>query len=233
MYRISLILLCAVLLQLSCTKDDGPTSPQLSGGTLSGIVNDRAGNPIQGVGVHYLYETKSLSPLSKLSGICPSTTIMYSIPSPAHVTLRILRWYTREPIDTLVDAQQNAGIHEVLLDAAHMTNGLYLFQLVIDTVYTEKIFALLNTDLGSLVETEPLATSNAQGVFFLPHGVFGFGVTMHVTSPTGPAVSDSVCISTSIQLVLYKQGYQTLVRPVSIDTNQSASMAFVLLSQGG
>jgi hypothetical protein len=171
---------------------------------------------------------KSLSAVPKLNGTCPSITIRYTVPATGYVMLRILRWYTREPIDTLVNGQQNAGTYQVLLDASHMTNGVYLYQLVIDTVSAEKFMALLNTDVTSLVETEPLATTDARGAFSIPYGIFGFSVTLHVTSSSEPTVIDSLCISRSIQLVLFKQGYQTLIHPISIDTANSRSIVFTL-----
>ena len=221
-------LVSSVLLYASCAKNDNPVSPQTSGNVLSGIAIDSEGNPVQGVGVHYLFTTGSLTPLSKPGGTCPSTAIQYSISAPGHVLLRLLRWYTREPVDTLVDGMQPAGTFRVSFDATRLTNGVYLYQLVTDSTTAEQHILLLNTDVSSLVQTGPLATSDARGTFSLPYGMFGFGIVSYLTSPGGPTVIDSVCISTSIQLVLYREGYQTLVQPVAIDTTQAISRTFTL-----
>lgn len=221
-------LVSSVLLYASCAKNDNPVSSQTSGNVLSGNVIDPGGNLVQGVGVHYIFTTRSLIPLAKPGETCPSTAIGYSISAPGHVLLRILRWYTREPVDTLVDGMQPAGNYRVSFDAARLTNGVYLYQLVTDSATAEQHILLLNTDVSSLVQASPLATSDARGTFSLPYGMFGFGVVSYLTSSGGPTVIDSVCISTSIQLVFYKEGYQTLIQPVVIDTTQAISRTFTL-----
>ncbi|HMK39687.1 MAG TPA: hypothetical protein VK569_10125 [Bacteroidota bacterium] len=216
------------LLHVYCRRNDNPIAPSSPGGTLTGVVHDQNGAPVPDAGVHYIYQKVSLSALSKPGGTCPSTSISYTVPASGHVTLCILRWYTRELIDTLVDQQQNAGMYRVIVDSRHLTNGVYLCQLRIDSFLSEQPLALLMTDTASLIQADPLTKTNAQGEFTLPYGVFGFALHLAVTSPSGPAVIDSVCISRSIQLVLYRQGYQTLVQPITIDTTQDLSETFTL-----
>ncbi|HTY58543.1 MAG TPA: hypothetical protein VMF59_06975 [Bacteroidota bacterium] len=219
------------LLQASCNRNDNPAGPDASGGTLSGIIRDMDGNPVQNVGVHYIFETNQIRPLSKPGGTCPSTQIEYTIPARGHVLIRILRWYTRQPIDTLVNGDLNAGTYSVGFNGGSLTNGVYICQIVTDMATRESTLTLLNADVNTLVLTEPLTTSNAQGEFSLPYGVFGFGVVIHVTSSSGPSVIDSVCISPSLQIVLYKEGYQIMTRPVTIDTTQALSIAFTMARQ--
>jgi hypothetical protein len=219
------------LLQLSCNKGGGPVAPDTSGNTLSGIVRDSDGNPLENVGVHYVFTTSSIRPLSKPGETCPSTTIGYSLTTPGHVLLRILRWYTREAVDTLINKDLNAGKYATGFDGGGLTNGIYLYQIVTDSATREGTFTLLNPDVNALVLTKPLATSDARGEFSIPYGVFGFSVVMHVTSSSGPTIIDSVCISPSIELVLYKEGYQVLARPVTIDTTQAMSVAITLARQ--
>ncbi len=191
-----------------------------------GQVVDDQGCPIQGVGVHYLFDLLP-SELSKGNNTLPSTTIHYELPRAGHVTLKILRWYTREFIATLIDTQQNAGVYQVSFDVSHVTNGIYIYRLSIDTAVTEKRMLLLNTVIAELVQARPLVTSDARGQVTIANGQFGFGVPFIHTSTSGN-ILDTTYISPAIQMVLYKEGYQTLVQPISIDPSREMSVNFVL-----
>lgn len=61
----------------------------------------------------------------------PSTTISYALPEAAEVTLRIFDVNGRT-VATLVDGWRNAGSHDVTFDAAHLSSGVYVYQLQTD-----------------------------------------------------------------------------------------------------
>jgi len=58
----------------------------------------------------------------------PTTTIKYSLPSAAHVQLKIFDVNGQE-VATLIDAIQNAGVRSVQWDASGYANGLYFCRL--------------------------------------------------------------------------------------------------------
>jgi hypothetical protein len=157
----------------------------------------------------------------------PSTTIAYQLPNPAHVTLTILRWYTRELIATLVDTLQNAGFYTIGFDASRVTNGVYIYRLSIDTLVIERYVFLLNTVITDLVQTRPFATSNTQGQLVIAYEQFGFEVPFAITSGSGNVI-DTSYISPLIQIVLYKEGFQTNVQPILFDRSKDMSLTFVL-----
>ena len=72
----------------------------------------------------------------------PSTTIRYSIPRTAHVTLAVLDILGRE-IATVFDGIQQAGGHSVQFDAQHLSSGVYMYRLTSGSfVQTRKMLVL-------------------------------------------------------------------------------------------
>lgn len=70
------------------------------------------------------------------------TTIQYSLDRPQHVQLTVYDLLGRE-IETLVDAQHDAGMHEVVFDARNLTAGAYLYRLQIGlAVATETMMVM-------------------------------------------------------------------------------------------
>jgi hypothetical protein len=95
----SWLLLLAVVIGCKSTT----TGPESLAPMLFGQVTDEQGSPIQGAGIHYIFSVGSQSRQSGLYKTCPSTTIQFIIPHQGHVLIRILRWYTREFVATLID----------------------------------------------------------------------------------------------------------------------------------
>lgn len=58
----------------------------------------------------------------------PLTIIRYSLPLDSRVTLKLYDALGRE-ISTLVDGEERAGWHEVHLDAAKLSSGIYFYRL--------------------------------------------------------------------------------------------------------
>jgi hypothetical protein len=58
----------------------------------------------------------------------PSTVIKYSLPSPGEVRLSVFDMLGRE-VTVLVHAVQQAGFHEVMLDASGLPSGVYVYKL--------------------------------------------------------------------------------------------------------
>jgi hypothetical protein len=58
----------------------------------------------------------------------PSTMLRYALPEPARVVLEVYDIAGRE-VQTLVEGDKPAGVHEVLFDARHLASGIYLYRL--------------------------------------------------------------------------------------------------------
>ena len=58
----------------------------------------------------------------------PSTTIRYGVPERAHVLLSVFNTLGQQ-VATLVEAEVDAGYHEAIFDASHLSTGVYLYQL--------------------------------------------------------------------------------------------------------
>ncbi|MFH0734705.1 MAG: T9SS type A sorting domain-containing protein [bacterium] len=72
----------------------------------------------------------------------PSTTIKYSIPNSNMVSLKIFDVLGKE-VTTLVNQQQNSGIHEVTFNAANLSSGTYFYQLKCgEFIETKKLLLL-------------------------------------------------------------------------------------------
>ena len=220
-------MLAAIFALTGCAKDSliGPDDVM----RLNGLVTDSQGNAIEGCGVHYIFSLTS-SPLEKTGQTCPSTVIQFSIPTRSKVTLTVHRWYTLDLIATLVDDTLNSGTYSASADQASWTNGVYLYHLTINGETTEKSLLLLNSDVSVLVKTVPLATTDANGRFSLPYGMFGFGIPFARTSVYGPTL-DTVYVSHAIQIVLTRPGYQTSVTSLTLNPAEEASQSFVLHPQ--
>jgi surface protein len=69
----------------------------------------------------------------------PSTVISYAVPEPAEVRLVVYN-LLGQPVLQLVDQKQNAGWHQVYVDASRLSSGIYIYRLVIgNTVLSKKM----------------------------------------------------------------------------------------------
>ncbi|HEY9167799.1 MAG TPA: hypothetical protein VIS48_16720 [Candidatus Kryptonia bacterium] len=219
------ISLAAALLLFGCAKGSNPVSQDGTSHTFYGQVLDSQGKPLEGVAIHYMFTTEPNS-LYKLDKTCPSTIIGYTVPRRCHVTVTLLRWFTLDSIATLVDDTLNAGEYMVTVDGLSATNGVYICRVVADTSVSEFKIALENLDYSVLIKKTPLTTTDSNGKFSLPYGIFAFGVPFVLTNGVNPI--DTVYMSRTIEFVLYKSGYQTAVQSVTIDTTTDMNQQFHL-----
>jgi hypothetical protein len=72
----------------------------------------------------------------------PSTTIRYHLPNLSHVTLAVFNTLGQQ-VATLVQAQQEAGYHEVKFDGTALASGVYFYRLhARDFVATKQLLLL-------------------------------------------------------------------------------------------
>jgi hypothetical protein len=220
-------MLSFALLMSGCKKNDNPISGEQPSQFFYGQVVDSQGNPLEGCGVHYI-DTYTPSPLAKTGTTSSFDSIMFTLSTRSKVTIKILRWFTRDTIVTVVDDSLDAGYHAVAFDETKFTNGIYVYQFKTDTVLVEARFNIIDTDISLLVNTTPLVTTSSSGSFRLPYGIFGFGLPWDQYG-NGPV--DTVYVSHKIQMVVYKPGYLTLTKTMSIDQTSSAVQTFTLTKQ--
>jgi hypothetical protein len=218
------VLLLAVLLVIFGCKKNDPVSSDSSGPSLNGKVVDAQGNPVDSVGFHYTFQFI----VPKSAGVaktCPSTPIYYTLPQPSHVKLELYRWYTREYIATLLDDTLAAGTYQYNSIATSITNGVYIYRLFVNGAAEEHTMVLIDVDYASLVQRNPLAMSNASGEFSIPIGVFGIGIPFAQTSDSGDTLATTI-IPPTITAVLYKSGYGTITKSITIDTTKNLTEQF-------
>ncbi len=221
--KIKVCILLLALLALNCHKDN-PFEGGYEPVAFKGSVVDTSGNPISGVGVHYLFSTYSKRELNT-SNTQPATIIKFTIPDSGYVRVKILRWYSRDSIDTVVDGPYKAGTYTIDISSLKLTNGVYIYQVVTAYTFTERAFLVSYDAIQDLYSKTPLTQSASDGKFSIPLGVFA------VNMPVVSANSDTTYISNNIQMVLYKEGYQTLTKPISIDLTKDNTQTFVLVKQ--
>lgn len=72
----------------------------------------------------------------------PATTIEYTIPAAARVTMKIYNVLGQE-VRTLIDLDQNAGTYKVVFDASKLTSGLYLYTITAGDYHATKKMLLV------------------------------------------------------------------------------------------
>ena len=129
-----------------------------------------------------------------------------------------------------------AGIHSVQwdcknLDDQYITNGLYVYCLQAGDFNAEKVMCLNMTDPEAIRENSciPIISSNNQGEFFIAYTEIPIGEKINHTNADGPEVLGELILSNKIDLVLLKEGYQTLVQSLEIDVNKMNNLQFQLI----
>jgi hypothetical protein len=215
---------------LSCHKDNSVEPLPISGPpALSGTVTDSTGAALDSVAVHFMTHFDKSIAKTGLAKTAVTMTIEFSVESTATVTLVFYRYGTNEVIDTLVDEEMDAGVYTVDVDNATLTNGLYYYKLYLDgRLSMRRNVMLWINDLASFADLDPITYTDRNGKFTMPVSVFGIGERLLVTSTT-PDVVDTITITNTIDLVLYKDGYQTFSKQISVDTTAGNSGKFVMV----
>ena len=72
----------------------------------------------------------------------PSTTIRFTLPSPARVRLEMLN-ILGQRVKTLIDGELGAGVHQVLIDGTDLASGVYFYRLTQgDNILNKKMMLL-------------------------------------------------------------------------------------------
>jgi len=219
--KTKVVILLLAFLALNCHKDN-PFEGGYEPVAFKGSVVDTAGNPILGVGVHYVFSMYSKREL-QTGNTQPATVIKFTVPDSGYVRVKILRWYSRDSIDTVVDGPYNAGTYTIDISSLKLTNGVYIYQVVTASSFTERAFLITYDAVQDLYSKTPLTQSGSDGKFSIPLGVFA------INMPVVSSNSDTTYISNNIQMVLYKEGYQPLTKQISIDLTKDNTQSFILV----
>jgi hypothetical protein len=222
-----LFVLCMVssVVFMSC-KDNSVSHQNDEGTMVSGTVVSMQGTALSGVGVHYIF-TITRNTLKKVDDTKPSTVIFYQIPMAGHVTIKLLRWYTRDSVCTPLDTRLESGSYGLSIDELNLTSGLYIVQIITTQKTTESTIYFQQRDLDLLVKAAPIALTNANGAFSIPKGLFGSGHAIVETNPDG-SIKDTITISNQIQLVLNKPGYATVTASIDLNNLPQTSPQYTL-----
>jgi|GEM_PF-2555177 len=241
MYGSNLLIVGIVILSaflIGCKKDlvSSVEVPDVKH-SIYGKVIDENGNPVDGVKVHYIfaYNSGDLSKiqgsnykLEKNSAAPPETQITFSIPTNGKVKVSVLRWFTRELITVLVDDTLQSGVYSFNINPSLLTNGLYLYKFEIEKRVIEKMMVNRHTSFNELISSIPLTKSDGAGLFELPYGLLGFRVPIYITSPYESRATSTSYILPTIQIVLYKPGYELFVKEVRVPQNIDLNETFML-----
>jgi hypothetical protein len=100
------------------------------------VILDVEGPIVQGIPAEFALKQNFPNPFN------PGTTIAYELPGPADVRLSVYDMLGRE-VSLLVNERLEAGRHEVRLDAAGLSSGVYLYRMRAgDFVQTRKCVVL-------------------------------------------------------------------------------------------
>lgn len=208
-----------------CSNKSNPVGPQDNGGlSLKATVTDENGNSLKDVRVHYVPILKTTT--SSLGKPMPSTVIGFEIPEQKPVDLFTLRFGTRDTIEWLLKNETlQSGNYSAAINESKYTNGLYFYVLKYDSVVSEHLMLILNSD-NELVNRTPLTTADSNGKFELPYKVLGIGQSFPRTAEDSPQVIGYTTITDSIYIYLTKEGFRDYKEKLKIDTAISSTKTF-------
>ena len=220
------ILFLLIAFTLGCS-DGGPTISDEGGAAIIGKIVDSNGNPLEGVGVHYIPKLVDTAP-SGFAKITPATIISYSIPEPTELTVYILRYGSRDTVAVIMQNQPvAAGNHTSEFSGESLTNGVYIYVLEYDDKHIENKMLLLKS-YGELWNTIPLAKSSRDGSFILPFDILAIGESFPRTSLTDPLIIDSMFISSEITLVITRGENEFNLEDLVVDKFIAVEKTFTL-----
>lgn len=225
--RAALPYLLLLLLLLPACSDDS-VSPGDSSPGLDGTIVDAEGLPVAGAAVHVILHTNPDTFLHKATESNASTTISFSVTQMpyVHVTMKILRYGTRELMLTPFDDVAAPGRYNILIESKQVGNGVFIASINIGGAISEQQF-LLNTDnIGLLTECPPVATSDSDGKFSLSYSILGIGTTVNQPAPEGGTIP--VVVTSIVDLVVLKGGFVPLVMRDTVDVTVSDTSSFML-----
>jgi len=195
---------------------------------LDGKVVDVNNIPVVGAEIHYMFMLHQSSPekTEAPNRSMVNITISFYIPNDGRASLRIYRLGSRELIATLADTVLQTGIYSRTFDTGSVTNGLYVYQLISEKTFSERLLYVQHNDVETLIKTKPLTKTDVDGKFRLPQSLFGLDEEFTVTNETGSVINKSTI--DSVAIVVYQNTKNPLVQWMSITKNRNMEATFTL-----
>jgi hypothetical protein len=219
---VTLLLLAAILCPFvsSCSSDE-PTTTDNRPPAIYGRILDSGGNPVAnaGVSLHFSYVQGIADTSGSLITLLPHPVTdqlgaTYTIPSPGHVTVELLRADTRALVRTLIDAEQQAGEHYIAVGVQGFPNQAYIIRLVTPH-YTAERLVIINSP--QLPRSTPFLRTDNDGRFTIYYSSLPIGLSFQQVFETG-VQGARLAISDSLQLTIVVPGTADRIWSLKVDT---------------
>lgn len=215
-YKLTFFFLFSILFLSDCNK--GPVEVEDKDPGFYAKVVDSNNNPVAGVNLHYIFYVGS-------NIVSRNTVFSYILQSSDTITIKIFDSFNNE-VATLLDKQyQPSGNHAYNYNASNITNGIYLCSINGSTIDLNIQFFVLTDDFDQLLPLHPFKNTDSSGDLDISYSEFGIG--NHFTYQTGSNQIE-LTVADSITVVLFKEGYRTLIQNINFDTNSAFETTFHL-----
>ncbi len=147
----------------------------------------------------------------------------------------------RSEIITIINSELRSGSYNYLFNEdSLLTNGIYRIVLNAegidkDTSFTEEKICLKNlVDINyMLLKSPPLQIADESGGFFSGYNKLAVKRKIAVTNFENDKIIYYKTVSNNVKFIIHKEGYETLIKEVYIDTLKSTEVTFVLTKKNG
>ena len=160
-----------------------------------------------------------------------STTISFSIKEPGNAKITIYNLRS-EVIDEINYELEYPGSNTINYNAwdKKLSNGLYHYEIQFGDYSKKRRMFVNDPDATKLSETEPIAISNTTGNFSIDPDDFGFGLEVGFRDEFNYELG-LASVPNTLTLCLIKDGYQTLVKEVTIDPEGGQRLDFTMVQK--
>jgi hypothetical protein len=196
-----------ILLFLFC--DQNSTDIETSQVGVKIIVTDENKNPLSSVDCHYIFYLSDKS-------IIRNSAISLSLTVNDTGSLSISHVLINDKIEIFQDKNLLIGNHMFIVNSSKykLTNGIYQYELKLKNKTILGNLPFVYDIVDTLISYPPLVRSDNNGEIFLPYDVFHLGENFGSTEYTR-------LISDSIDIVLYKEGYNPLRKSVVLSSTKT------------
>jgi hypothetical protein len=219
---VTLLILVSLLCQfvIACSSDE-PTRTDSRPPAIYGRVLDAAGNPVVNadVSLHFSYVKGNIDTSSSIITLLPHPVTdqigaAYTIQTPGHVTLQLLRADTRAVVKTLIEAEQVAGQHYIAVSAHDIPNQAYILRLEAPKDTAEKL-VIVNSP--NLPYHAPFVQTDNDGRFTIYYSSLPIGRSFQQVFETG-AAGARLAISDTLQIAINESDANGRTWNLKVDT---------------
>jgi hypothetical protein len=170
-------------------------------------------------------------------------TVNFGLAEDSKISLKILDYKKSSIKRTLMDdfanssSKHNSGAYNIYFNDTSqilLGNGIYFIQYIFQSINNgktdtlERIICKLENDLALLQRTETNSVSGSDGKFTIKYDNFYPNVEYIRTGVDGPDSLGTLKFTNYPSIVLMKDGYQTLVKKITVDISGTPETTFVL-----